>query len=80
MAFHYWFSVVWLAMLLPTWVQEAVEMDQDLSVSQELWRHATAVKREEKNHEMEFKRLTMERDVQENKQALERNRRKKGYR
>lgn len=30
----------------------------------------------EKNHEMEFKRLTMERDVQEKKQALERNRRK----
>ena len=66
-------------MSLPKWVQEAVEKGQELSVCLELWRHATAVERderavnrEEKKQEMELQRLAMERDVQEKKQTLER--------
>lgn len=64
-------------MSLLKWVQEAVEKGQELSVCLELWRHATAVerddravKREEKKQEIELQRLTM--DVQDKKQALER--------
>lgn len=67
------------AMSLPKCVQEAIEKGQELFVCLELWRHATAVerderavKRDEKKQEMELQRLAMERDVQEKKQTLER--------
>lgn len=70
-------------MSLPKWVQEAVEKGQELYVCLELWRHATAVerddravKREEKKQEIEL-RLAMERDVQDKKQALQREMKKK---
>lgn len=74
-------------MSLPKWVQEAVEKGQELSVCLELWRHATAVekddravKREEKKQKMELQRLVMERDVQDKKQTREREIEEKRYR
>lgn len=74
-------------MSLPKWVQEAVEKGQELSVCVELWRHATAVekddravKREEKKQKMELQRLAMERDVQDRTQTREREMEEKRYR
>lgn len=45
-------------MSLPKWVQEAVEKGQELSVCLELWRHATAVERDERAVKREKKKQT----------------------
>ena len=47
-------------MLLPTWIQEAVGKDHDLSVCLELWTHASAIEREERISEREEKKQEME--------------------
>ncbi|XP_048748044.2 uncharacterized protein LOC125660258 [Ostrea edulis] len=66
-------------MSLPQWVQDAVEKGQDLSVCLELWKHATAVdrderatQREEKKQEMELQRMAMEKDAEKQKLDVER--------
>ena len=66
-------------MSLPTWIQEAVGKGYDLSVCLELWKHASAIEREErmaereeKKQEMELKRLAMEQEAEEKKQVYER--------
>ena len=40
-------------MSLPTWIQEAVGKGHDLSVCLELWKHASAIEREERMAERE---------------------------
>ena len=61
-------------MSLPSWVQNAVDKGQDLSICLELWKQASAVEREERmarrekeKEEQEMERLKIESDLQNKK-------------
>lgn len=61
-------------MSLPGWVKKAVEEGQDLSTCMEMWKHACAVEREERQarrekekDELEMQRIKMENDEKERK-------------
>ena len=59
-------------MSLPQWVQDAVDKGQNLSDCLELWKHATAVERDERAAEREKRRLELERENEQQKMGLER--------
>ncbi|XP_065928583.1 uncharacterized protein [Magallana gigas] len=61
-------------MSLPGWVKKAVDEGQDLSTCMEMWKHACAVEREERQarrekekDELEMQRIKMENDEKERK-------------
>ncbi|XP_062603532.1 uncharacterized protein LOC134265323 [Saccostrea cucullata] len=66
-------------MSLPSWVQEAIGKGEDLTVCLEMWRHASAVEREERmarrekeKEEIEIQRLQLEKDAEEKRLLYER--------